>query len=59
MAQKEMEKLPRDAHPTRITERCILTSRGRGVVNRWRLSRIMWRRLADYNQLSGVIRARW
>ncbi|KAI1289393.1 28S ribosomal protein S14, mitochondrial [Halotydeus destructor] len=42
-----------------VTNRCAITSRGRGKVRKWRLSRIIWRHLADYNYLSGVIKSRW
>lgn len=50
---------PRDSCFIRIRERCMLTSRPRGTVKRFRVSRIMFRHLADYNLLSGVQRARW
>lgn len=32
-------------------------SRQWGVVEQYRLGRIMWRRFADYNQMSGVMRS--
>ena len=54
-----MDALPRDSSIIRIRNRCAFTSRPRGIVTRWRLSRIAWRHLADYNQLSGVQRAIW
>ncbi|KAG6800611.1 28S ribosomal protein S14, mitochondrial [Apis mellifera caucasica] len=53
------EKIPRQTALRQITARCILTSRPRGNVLRWRISRIMFRHLADYNKLSGVQRAIW
>ncbi|KAL8178070.1 UNVERIFIED_CONTAM: 28S ribosomal protein S14, mitochondrial [Gekko kuhli] len=58
-ADKEIAALPRDSCPVRIRNRCVLTSRPRGVVKRWRLSRIVFRHLADHAQLSGILRARW
>lgn len=51
--------IPRQTALRQLTPRCVLTSRGHGVVCRWRLSRIMFRELADYNKLSGVQRAIW
>lgn len=54
-----LAEIPRDASLTRVRNRCAITSRPRGVVTRWRLSRIVWRSLADYNKLSGVQRAMW
>nr|XP_061795535.1 small ribosomal subunit protein uS14m-like [Nerophis lumbriciformis] len=59
MADKEIAALPRDSCPVRIRNRCVMTSRPRGVKRRWRLSRIVFRHLADHNQMSGVLRARW
>lgn len=59
MADKEIAALPRDSCPVRIRNRCVMTSRPRGVKRRWRLSRIIFRHLADNNQMSGVLRARW
>ncbi|KAI8777037.1 28S ribosomal protein S14, mitochondrial [Biomphalaria glabrata] len=59
VASQEIAALPRDAHPSRLRNRCILTSRPRWVIWRFRLSRIQWRLLADYNKMSGVLRACW
>nr|SVE79287.1 EOG090X0MNX [Daphnia lumholtzi] len=56
---KMLAEIPRDASLSRVRNRCAITSRPRGVVTRWRLSRIVWRSLADYNKLSGVQRAMW
>lgn len=35
----------------------IFRSRQWGVVEQYRLGRMMWRRFADYNQMSGVMRS--
>lgn len=59
MADEEIAALPRDSCPVRIRNRCVMTSRPRGVKRRWRLSRIVFRHLADHGQLSGVQRAIW
>ncbi|KOC62034.1 28S ribosomal protein S14, mitochondrial, partial [Habropoda laboriosa] len=53
------ETIPRQTALRQLTQRCVLTSRGHGVVCRWRLSRIVFRDLADYNKLAGVQRAMW
>ncbi|XP_076667227.1 mitochondrial ribosomal protein S14 [Andrena cerasifolii] len=53
------EQIPRQSALRQLTNRCILTSRPRGVVHRWRLSRIVFRDLADNNKLAGVQRAIW
>lgn len=59
MASAEIHAFPRDTSLVRVRERCAVTSRSRGIVHRWRVSRIVWRHLADYNKLSGVQRAMW
>ncbi|XP_046972339.1 28S ribosomal protein S14, mitochondrial [Vanessa cardui] len=59
LADKEINKFEMNAIPLRINNRCVITSRPRGIVKEWRLSRIVWRHLADYNKLSGVQRAMW
>ncbi|KAK3087803.1 hypothetical protein FSP39_010809 [Pinctada imbricata] len=59
MADKEIKELPLDSSIVRLHKRCILTSRPRGNVKKWRISRIMFRSLADYNKLPGVTRAVW
>lgn len=50
---------PRDTCFIRIRERCAITSRPRGCVKRFRVSRIVFRELADYNHLAGMQRAMW
>lgn len=59
IADEEIAAMPRDSARLRLTNRCVITSRPRGVVYRWRFSRIVFRHLADYNKLAGVQRAMW
>ncbi|ENN81550.1 28S ribosomal protein S14, mitochondrial [Dendroctonus ponderosae] len=59
IASAEIMALPRDSLLNHLTYRCVITSRPRGGVPPWRLSRIVFRHLADYNKLSGVQRAMW
>ncbi|XP_013168484.1 PREDICTED: 28S ribosomal protein S14, mitochondrial [Papilio xuthus] len=59
LADKDINKFEMNAIPLRINNRCVITSRPRGIVPEWRMSRIVWRHLADYNKLSGVQRAMW
>lgn len=58
-ADEQIASFPLDSTPLRIKKRCAITSRPRGTVHRWRVSRIIFRHLADYNKLSGVQRAMW
>lgn len=59
LADEEIKALPLNSSIVRVRQRCVITSRPRGVLRRWRLSRIVWRHLADYNKLSGITRACW
>lgn len=59
IANAEIAAQPRDSSITRIRPRCALTSRPRGTVQRWRVSRMVFRSLADYNKMSSVQRAMW
>ncbi|RXG59554.1 28S ribosomal protein S14, mitochondrial [Armadillidium vulgare] len=59
MAHDELKTHPYDASISRVHKRCTITSRPRGLVTRWRVSRFIFRHEADYNKLSGVIRAKW
>ncbi|NXD62878.1 RT14 protein, partial [Eolophus roseicapillus] len=59
VADKEIADLPLDSCPVRIHNRCVLTSRPRGVKRRWRLSRIVFRHFADHGEMSGIQRAMW
>ncbi|KPJ17778.1 28S ribosomal protein S14, mitochondrial [Papilio machaon] len=59
LADKDINKFEMNAIPLRINNRCVITSRPRGIVPEWCMSRIVWRHLADYNKLSGVQRAMW
>lgn len=54
-----LQKLPRNASPTRVTKRCAMTDRPRGTMRKFGLSRIMFRQLAHAGQLPGVKKASW
>ncbi|GFO04591.1 28S ribosomal protein s14, mitochondrial [Plakobranchus ocellatus] len=59
IVSQEIHEFPRDSCYSRAHRRCILTSRPRWCIHKYRISRIQWRLLADYNKLSGVTRATW
>ena len=58
-AQLKLQKLPRDASPSRVVTRCYLTGRPRAVYRRFGLSRIAFRDLALAGKLPGVTKASW
>ncbi len=54
-----LQKLPRDASPTRVRSRCSLTGRSRGYVGQFGVSRIKFRELASAGKIPGVKKASW
>ena len=54
-----LAKLPRDSSPTRSHLRCQITGRSRGVLRKFKVSRIMLRELALAGQIPGLKKASW
>ena len=59
LAYLEIEKMPRDANPIRVRNRCNVTGRPRGVYRKFGLSRITFRELASKGMIPGVSKASW
>ena len=58
-ARAKLQRLPRDASPVRLRNRCALTGRPRGVYRKFGLGRIKLRELALHGEVPGVIKASW
>ena len=58
-AREKLQKLPRDASPSRLRNRCALTGRPRGVYRKFGLGRSKLRDLAMKGEVPGVIKASW
>ncbi|RMF99676.1 MAG: 30S ribosomal protein S14 [Acidobacteria bacterium] len=58
-AMLKLQKMPRDASPVRVRNRCSQTGRARGYLRRFGVSRIALRELALRGQIPGVIKASW
>jgi small subunit ribosomal protein S14 len=58
-AREKLQKLPRNASPTRLRNRCALTGRPRGVYRKFGLARNKLRELALRGEVPGVIKASW
>jgi small subunit ribosomal protein S14 len=58
-ARLELQKLPRNANPTRLRNRCTLTGRGRGVFRMFGLGRNKIRELAFKGDIPGMVKASW
>lgn len=54
-----LDKLPKNASPVRLKNRCQLTGRPRGYMRYFGLSRIMFRDMALNGQIPGVKKASW
>ena len=55
----ELDKLPRNASPVRLKNRCQLTGRPKGYVRKFGISRIALRDLASNGKIPGVTKACW
>ena len=58
-ARLELQKLPRNANPTRQRNRCGITGRPRGTFRQFGLARNKIRELAFSGDIPGVIKASW
>ncbi len=58
-AREKLQKLPRNASPVRLRNRCALTGRPRGVYRKFGLGRNKLRELALKGEVPGVIKASW
>ena len=58
-AQVKLQKLPRDASPTRQRRRCQVTGRPHGVYRKFGLSRIKLREHAMKGDVPGLTKASW
>ena len=59
LAYMKLEKLPRDANPIRVRNRCNLTGRPRGYYRKFGLSRISLREFATKGKVPGLKKASW
>ena len=58
-AQAKLQKLPRDASPTRQRNRCELTGRSRGVYSKFGLGRHKLREATMRGDVPGLRKASW
>ena len=58
-AQLKLQKMPRNASPSRVRTRCLLTGRPRGVYRKFGLGRNKLRELAMEGQIPGITKASW
>jgi small subunit ribosomal protein S14 len=58
-AQRELQKLPRDASPIRLRNRCALTGRPHGYYRKFGLARTKLRETTMRGEIPGVRKASW
>lgn len=58
-ARLELQKLPRNAYPSRQRNRCGMTGRPRGTFRQFGLARNKIRELAFKGDIPGVVKASW
>jgi len=58
-AQKKLQKLPRDASPSRLRNRCQITGRPHGVYRKFKLSRMKLREQGMEGNVPGLKKASW
>jgi small subunit ribosomal protein S14 len=54
-----LDKLPRNASPVRLHNRCRLTGRPRGFIRKFGISRVTFREMASDGKIPGVTKASW
>ena len=58
-ARLELQKLPRNANPTRQRNRCAITGRPRGTFRQFGLGRAKIREMAFAGNIPGITKASW
>ena len=59
LARLEVQKLPRNANPTRLRNRGAITGRPRGVISKFGLSRHKVRELGNKGEIPGLTKSSW
>ena len=58
-ARVKLQKLPRNASPSRLRQRCALTGRPRGVFGKFGIARNKLREIAMRGEVPGMTKASW
>ena len=54
-----LDKLPRNASPVRLHNRCKLTGRPKGYMRKFGISRVTFREMASEGLIPGVTKSSW
>ena len=58
-AAQKLQRIPRNANPIRLHNRCKITGRPKGYIRLFGLSRIQFREMASAGLIPGVRKASW
>ena len=58
-ARLGLQKIPRNANPTRQRNRCAITGRARGTFQHFGLARAKIREMAFAGEIPGMVKASW
>ncbi len=58
-AARKLQRIPKNANPIRLHNRCKLTGRPKGYMRQFGLSRIQFREMASSGLIPGVKKASW
>ena len=54
-----LQRLPRDASPVRLRNRCAMSGRSRGFMREFGISRIAFRDMAREGKIPGIRKSSW
>jgi len=54
-----LDKLPKNASPIRLHNRCKLTGRPRGYMRKFGINRVTFREMASDGKIPGITKASW
>ena len=54
-----IQKLPKNASPVRLKNRCTMTGRSRGYYRKFGISRLVFREMALKGEIPGIKKASW
>ena len=58
-AKMMLNKMSRNGSPVRLRSRCQFTGRSRGVLKKFKLSRLCFREMALKGLIPGIVKASW
>ncbi|OFY65500.1 MAG: 30S ribosomal protein S14 [Bacteroidetes bacterium RIFCSPLOWO2_02_FULL_36_8] len=56
---RALDKLPKNASPVRLHNRCNITGRPKGYMSEFGISRILFRELASAGKIPGMTKSSW